>query len=150
MIGAVDLALLSCGGFFLAGLLTGLWKYRCIAASPDATAPIYVDICHRASLMYAFACLVLAAFAERSAWPESIDRLAVGGPVLFFAFAVLGYAVHGLLADTDNQLARPHRLGRRHVHPAAMSFFIYALAAFEISGFTVLFTGYLRGRGMLP
>ena len=149
VIGALDLARLSCGGFFLVGLLTGLWKYRHIAASPGAAAPASVDICHRASLMYAFACLVLAEFARLSRWPDPINTLAVAGPVLFFGLAVLGYVVHGLLEDTDNQLAPPHRLGRGHLHPAAVSGFIYLLATFEIGGFAVLFAGYLRGRGAL-
>ncbi len=147
---AVDLARLSCGAFFLTGLVTGIWKYRRIATSPIAAAPAYVDICHRAALMYSFACLVLVEFARLSAWSDSVNRLAVAGPVLFFALAVLSYAVHGILADTDNQLARPHRLGNGSVHPAAMSAFIYALAVFEIGGFAVLFAGYLRGLGMTP
>ena len=30
---ALKLALVSCGLFFLTGLLTGLWKYVCIAAA---------------------------------------------------------------------------------------------------------------------
>ena len=143
MTAAVELARSSCGGFFLVGLGTGVWKYRRIATSPVAEAPVYVDICHRAALMYAFACLVLAEFARLSIWSERTDLLAVAGPVLFFAFAVLGYAVHGLLDDTGNQLARPHRLGRRKVNPEAMSAFIYVLAAAEIGGFLVLFAGYL-------
>jgi hypothetical protein len=29
----------------------------------------------------------------------------------YFAIAVFGFAVHGALRDTDNQLERPHRLG---------------------------------------
>ena len=148
MLTAVDLARLSCGGFFMVGLVTGLWKYSRIATSATATAPVYVDICHRAALMYSFACLVLAEFARLSAWPMLVNLLAVAGPVLFFAAAVLGYAVHGFLADTDNQLARPHRLGRRQVHPVGMSAFIYTLAAFEIGGSAVLFAGYLRALGI--
>jgi len=39
---------------------------------------------------------------------------------VFFAAAVLGYVIHGALRDTDNQLARPHRLGTRTVSPAAV------------------------------
>lgn len=148
MVSAADLARISCGGFFMVGLVTGLWKYRKIATSPTATAPVYVDICHRAALMYSFACLVLAEFARLSAWPMAINRIATAGPILFFAAAIFGYAVHGVLADTDNQLARPHRLGRRHVHPLGMSAFIYALAAVEIGGAAVLFAGYLRTLGI--
>ncbi len=141
---AADLARVSCSAFFLAGLITGWWKYRCIAASPTATAPVYVDICHRAALMYAFACLVLAELAGLSAWPVAVNLWAVGGPILFFALALASYAVHALLADTDNQLAQPHRLGRHAVHPAMVKGFMVLLATVEIGGSAVLAAGYLR------
>jgi len=52
--------------------------------------------------------------------------------------------VHGLLRDTDNQLKRPHSLGRRTVHGSFVSLFVTALALGEIGGFLVLFTGYLQ------
>lgn len=139
---AVQIALLGSGLFFISGLLTGLWKYRSIAVSPDAQAPMYVDICHRASLMYAFACLVLLEFAERSIWSERVNQIAVTVPILFFASAVATYIVHGWLRDTDNQLRRPHVLGTGHVHGAAVSGYMILLTAGEIGGFMVLFAGW--------
>lgn len=141
---AVQLAQVSCGGFFLTGLVTGVWKYRCIITNPDGQAPAYVDMCHRAALMYAFACLVLAEFARLSAWPEGVNTLAVAVPVFFFASAVVSYATHGLLNDTDNQLRRPHTLGVRHVHGRVVTVYIYGLAVGEIVGFLVLFSGFVR------
>lgn len=144
MIGAVDLARLGCATLFLTGLLTGVWKYRAMITSPDAQAPVYVDICHRAALMYAFACLVLAEFAGHSAWPATVNRAAVIIPIVFFIAAVASYAVHGLLRDTDNQLRRPHRLGAGHVHGRAVTAFMALLAAGEIGGFLVLLGGYAR------
>ena len=60
---SVRIALLSAGVLFMTGLLTGLWKYLAIARSPQARAPYYVDIAHRASLLYAFAALLMAAMA---------------------------------------------------------------------------------------
>lgn len=140
---AVDLAQLSCGLFFLTGLSTGAWKYRCMTRSPDGIAPTYVDICHRAALMYAFACLVLLEFARGSAWPEAVNLMAVAAPVAFFALAVASYAIHALLGDTDNQMRRPHMLGRRRVHSRLMDGFVYALTIGEIGGFAVLFAGVL-------
>lgn len=142
---AVFLAQLSCGAFFLTGLVTGVWKYRAMILDGDGLAPAYVDICHRAALMYAFACLVLAEFAGLSVWPSLVNTLAVAVPVLFFAAAVGSYAVHGLLKDTDNQLRRPHRLGDRHISSGAMNAGVYALALGEIGGFLVLFSGFLVG-----
>jgi hypothetical protein len=144
-VSAADLALLACGALFLTGLVTGVWKYRAMITSAEGVAPLYVDVCHRAALMYAFACLVLAEFARRSVWPEPVELVAVGVPVLFFALAVVSYAVHGVLRDTDNQLRRPHVLGTRQVHGRAVSAFVYATAVGEIGGFLVLLAGALLG-----
>ncbi|WP_411292199.1 hypothetical protein [Sphingorhabdus sp.] len=138
---AVHLAQLSCGVFFLTGLITGLWKYRGMITSAEGQAPAYVDICHRAALMYAFACLVLAEFARLSEWSAGVNLAAVVLPVVFFGAAVGSYAVHGILQDTDNQLRRPHRIGKRHVHGRMVSAFIYLLAVGEIGGFAVLLVG---------
>lgn len=145
MVTAEQLAQLSCGGFFLTGLITGLWKYRGVVASESAQAPVYVDICHRAALMYAFACLVLAQFARLSVWPEPVDMISVALVVLFFASAVVSYVVHGVLQDTDNQFRRPYRVGKRNIHGGAVGAYIYLLAACEIVGFMVLFAGFIQG-----
>ena len=142
---ALKLALVSCGLFFLVGLLTGVWKYLCIARSPDAQAPIYVDVCHRASLMYSFACLVLAKFVELSIWPPMIDFWATLAPIAFFAQAVLLYAIQGWLRDTDNQLKRPHVLGHFTLPNGVVSGSMWALVAAEIGGFVVLFAGAMKG-----
>ena len=142
---ALKLALVSCGLFFLTGLLTGLWKYICIARSPSAQAPVYVDVCHRASLMYSFACLVLAKFVELSVWSPLVNFWATLAPILFFANAVLAYAVHGYLRDTDNQLQKPHVLGRSTIPNTQMAVFMWMLATAEIGGFVVLFAGAMKG-----
>ncbi len=139
--GAVETAQLGCGVLFLAGLLTGFWKYRAMITSDVGEAPAYVDICHRTALMYAFASLVLAEFARLSAWPEWLNAAAVAVPLFFFCSSVAIYAVHGFLNDTDNQLRRPHRLGERPVHGRAISIYMYLLTAGEVGGFLVLFTG---------
>ena len=141
---ALKLALVSCGLFFLTGLLTGVWKYVCIARSPKAQAPVYVDLCHRAALMYSFACRVLAKFAELSAGPPWVDFWATLAPIAFFAQAVLVYAVHGWLDDTDNQLRRPHVLGRGTLPAGVVSGSMWLLAAAEIGGFVVLLAGAMR------
>lgn len=142
---AVQLAQLSCGLFFITGMLTGVWKYRCIMQSPEAKAPVYVDICHRTALMYTFACLVLAEFAKLSVWSESVNFWAVLVPVLFFASAVAAYGLHGFLKDTDNQFQRPHVLGPLQIHGGLIGLYMGLLALGEIGGFLVLFSGFLRG-----
>jgi hypothetical protein len=138
---AVKLCIVAAGVFFLTALLTGAWKYFEIARSPQAAAPLYVDIAHRAALMYSFAALLLAVFAHLSVWPASVDLVAAAAPLAFFAFAIGGYIVHGLLRDTDNQFLKPHRLGAGEVHPALLVGFMWALMAAEIGGFAVLFAG---------
>ena len=142
---ALKLALASCGLFFMTGLLTGVWKYVCIARSPDAQAPVYVDICHRTALLYSFACLVLAKFVELSVWPAAVDLWATVALITFFAAAVGGYALHGWMRDTDNQLRRPHVFGRTTLPNAAISGFMWMLIAAEVGGFAVLLTGALQG-----
>jgi hypothetical protein len=138
---AVKLCIVAAGLFFMTGLLTGAWKYFHIARSPTATAPIYVDIAHRAALLYSFAALLLAVFAHLSVWSATVDFIAAFLPLAFFAFAIVGYVIHGLLRDTDNQLLKPHRLGTGTVHPAAIAGFMWLLMGAEIGGFAVLFAG---------
>lgn len=138
---AVVLTLIACGGFFLTGLLTGAWKYAWMAKSADATSPAYVDIAHRSSLMYAFACLVLLHFVMLSPWSSAWTLVFAAAPILFFALAVGTYLIHGLLRDTDNQLRSPHRLGRRTLPPVLVHGFMVALIIAEVGGFLALFGG---------
>lgn len=146
---SVTLALVAAGIFFLAGLLTGVWKYLAMALSEKAEAPYYVNIAHRSSLLYAFAAQLLAVFAALSAWPETVNWWATLLPVLFFGAAIATYALHGLLRDTDNQLARPHRLGPLTLPGVLLHGFMVALVLGEVGGFLVLFAGLLRRLGQL-
>lgn len=138
---APSFCLASAGAFFLVGLATGTWKYACIATSRDARAPSYVDTAHRASLMYAFACGLLGQLAAHSAWRDAVNLAASVVLVVFFAASVLGYVVHGVLRDTDNQLAHPHRLGARTIPRSAMLVFMVSLVVAELGSFVVIFTG---------
>jgi len=142
---ADTLCLAACGLFFFTGLLTGLWKYSCMATSPEATSPVYVDIAHRTSLMYAFSALVLRAFVPYSPLGPEGTLIAVAAPLLFFALAIGTYVLHGILRDTDNQLRRPHRLGAMTVPGVLLHGFMFLLAIAEIGGFAVLLWGFLRG-----
>lgn len=141
---AVRLALIASGVFFLTGLLTGVWKYWHMARTPTAQAPAYVDIAHRASLLYSFAALLLAVFASVSAWPAAVDYAATAAPLLYFAAAIAGYALHGLLRDTDNQFRRPQRIGSLNLPRHGLAVFMVLLVVAEIGGFVVLFAGVLR------
>jgi hypothetical protein len=138
----------SAGGFFLVGLLTGAWKYACIArtATTTAAAPVYVDIAHRASLMYAFACVLLGELGAASAWPVAVNATAAVILVVFFASAVVGYVAHGALRDTDNQMRIPHRFGGRVIPARVMRSFMILLIVGEVVPFGVLLAGFVAGR----
>lgn len=135
--------LVCAGVFFFTGLVTGAWKYRCMMAAEDGQAPYYVNIAHRTSLLYSFACLLLASFAQLSAWNDAVNLAGVAVPVVFFAGAVTSYVVHGVLRDTDNQLRRPHRLGSVTLPGIVMRLAMAGVMAGEIGGFLVLFSGFV-------
>lgn len=66
--------------FLMTGLLTGIWKYRHMARSHAATAPVYVDIAHRSSLMYAFAAILLGQMAALSRFSDQVNAWAALSP----------------------------------------------------------------------
>jgi hypothetical protein len=140
---AATLCLLAAGVFFFNGLLTGVWKYACMARTAEATAPVYVDIAHRTSLMYAFAAILLREFVPYSPLGPVGTLWAAGIPLLFFALAIASYMLHGLLRDTDNQLRSPHRLGKATLPGLAIHGFMWALVIGEIGGFSILLWGFL-------
>lgn len=140
---ASTFTLTSAGVLFCFGLLFGAWKYACMARSETAQAPVYVDIAHRAALLYAFACMLLAQLCAVSAWSNAVNLAAAIVLVLYFSMAVLTYAVHGALRDTDNQLARPHRLGNKTIGDRVMRAFMVSLITAEVGAFLVIFSGYL-------
>jgi hypothetical protein len=140
---SVALAIVSAGVFFLVALLTGVWKYVQIRGSEDASAHPYVDIAHRASLMYSFAAILLARFAEISQLSENVEWWAVLLPLVYFAYAILLYIIHGALKDTENQLRPPFSMGSLVLPPVFVGLSMWSLIVAEIGGFLVLFYGVL-------
>ncbi|HME76505.1 MAG TPA: hypothetical protein VKI00_12880 [Mycobacterium sp.] len=131
------ITLLAAGLIFLLALVLGVWKYRQIMVSDDHRAHPYVDIAHRAALLYSFATLLIAVFVELSAWPAWVNAAAATVVVFFFVGAILGYIGHGLRRDTVNQFESPDR-GLR----VAMVLLIVG----EIGGFGVLLAGFIAGQ----
>jgi hypothetical protein len=129
--------LLATGLIFLTALILGAWKYRQIATSPDHAAHPYVDIAHRAALLYSFAALVVAVFVELSAWPTWLNLTAAMVLVFFFVVAIASYVQHGMRRDTTNQFAEP----APGLH-AGMT----ALMVGEIGGFVVLLAGFVAAQ----
>jgi hypothetical protein len=131
------LTLLAAGLIFLLALVLGVWKYRQIMASDDRRAHPYVDIAHRAALLYAFATLLIAAFVELSAWPAGVNLAAAGTVVFFFVAAILTYIGHGARRDTVNQFENADR---------GTALAMALLIAGEIGGFAVLLAGFVVGQ----
>jgi hypothetical protein len=126
--------LLAGAGMFLWALLLGVWKYRQIMTSESHAAHPYVDIAHRAALLYSFALLLIATFVQLSGWSELVNLLAAGAMALYFYAAVAGYVLHGWRRDTDNQFRDP--VPGTHV-------MMITLIVAEIGGWLVLVAGFL-------
>jgi preprotein translocase subunit SecG len=131
------ITLLAAGLTFLLALVLGVWKYRQIMVADDHRAHPYVDIAHRAALLYSFATLLVAIFVQLSAWPVWVNLTAAMVLVFFFVAAILSYIEHGLKRDTDNQFAHPDR---------ALRVGMVALIVGEIGGFGVLLAGFIVGQ----
>lgn len=102
--------------------------------SPDGQAHVYVDISHRAALMYAFASALLAPLVQFNAWPTGVTTAAVAVMVALFVGTIATYAWHGWRRDTANQM---HPLG-----PWILAGMI-AIIVGEIGGTTVILSGFL-------
>jgi hypothetical protein len=74
---------------------------------------------------------------------DSVNLAAAILMVFFFAVTVLAYVPHGALRDTDNQLRRPHQLGKRTIPAGAMVAFMTALALVDLGSFGVILGGFL-------
>jgi hypothetical protein len=122
---------------FLLALVLGVWKYRQSMAAPDHRAHPYVDIAHRAALLYSFATLLLAAFVELSAWPTWVKLTAAAVVVVFFVGAIADYIIHGARRDTTNQFEHATRGSQ-----VSMALLIVG----EIGGFGVLLAGFIAGQ----
>lgn len=126
--------LLAAGLIFLLALVLGVWKYKQIATTENHQAHIYIDIAHRAALLYSFATLLLAAFVEFSGWPTWVNLTAAMVTVFFFVAAIGSYMLHGALRDTTNQFEEEGWFLRTSM---------VLLIAGEIGGFAVLLAGFI-------
>lgn len=126
--------LLLAAAMFLWALLLGVWKFRQMDAAEDGLAHPYMDIAHRAALLYSFALLLIATFVQLSAWGVLVNLLAAGALAFYFFAAVAGYMLHGWKRDTDNQFRRPMR---------GLEIFMASLIVAEIGGWLVLVAGFL-------
>lgn len=135
--GDTKAVLLAAAAMFLWALLLGVWKYQQMATREEHLAHPYVDIAHRAALLYSFALLLVATFVQLSGFSELVNLLAAGAMTVYFYAAVVSYALHGFKRDTDNQFQEP-------VHGTHA--FMVTLIVAEIGGWLVLVAGFLDGQ----
>lgn len=132
---AIKLSLLASGLFLFIGLWLGVWKYKKIMASIDKTSPVYVDIAHRAALLYSFAALVIAKLLEYNPYPVVVQLIASGTIFTFFAIAVTTYTLLGFHDKTDNQFKERN---------FSTTWGMLLLIAGEIGGFAVILWGFIE------
>ena len=131
---AIKISLAASGLFLMTGLLSGILKYQRIMTSPTHRAPHYVDIAHRASLLYSFAALVIARLLENSPLSPTVQVLAAAVPLAFFAVTIAGYAVYGLKDHTNNIFNERN---------FTTTWFMYLLIIGEVGGVGLIFGGFL-------
>lgn len=100
---AVKLTLTASGIFLFVGMVGGVLKYHGIMTSRNHRAHPYIDIAHRASLLYSFAALVMAALLYFSPYSEPVQLVITGVPLFFFAVAIAQYYRLGLEGKVTNQ-----------------------------------------------
>lgn len=132
---AIKISLLSSGLFLLLGMLIGIIKYRRMLTTPEHTAPVYIDIAHRAAFLYSFAMLVIAKLLEYSPYSETVQFGAAGLVLAFLTLTVGGYLTHGLKNDTDN-LFRERNF--------TTTWYMYLLIAGEIGGLSIIIWGFVQ------
>ena len=131
---AIKIALFCSGLFLLSGMVTGVWKYARIMSSESRQAPVYVDIAHRASFLYSFACLVIAKLMEFSPFSQFWQVVIVVIPLIYFILSVVAYIKEGILNRTDNIFKEKSTF---------VTWFMYTLIAAEIGGFGLIFGGFV-------
>lgn len=131
---AVKISLAAAGFYLLTGMLIGVIKYRRTMRSAEHRAPVYIDIAHRAALLYSFAALVVSKLLEHNAFTDAVLLPATLAVLTFFSLTILGYLLTGLKNETENLFSE-----RNFV----TTWFMYALIAAEIIGFIIIFAGFL-------
>jgi hypothetical protein len=115
---------------FNSGLFTGVWKYRSIVRK--GKSHFYIDTAHRASFIYAFACLLLSEMVKLSQLPDSVELICTLVLMSYFVTSVLSYIVLGIKQHTTNQFAPLRR---------SVDLFMWSLMIGECLSFLVLSYG---------
>jgi hypothetical protein len=131
---AIKITLLFSGIYLLTGMLTGILKYQGMMKSKKHEAPIYIDIAHRASLLYSFAALVMAKLLEFSPFPIWLQLLSTVIPLIYFTLAIASYIKLGLQNVETTQFSERNFI---------TTWFMYSLIAGEIGGVFLIVIGFI-------
>jgi hypothetical protein len=131
---AIKITLLFSGIYLLVGMLTGILKYQGMMKSEKHEAPVYIDIAHRASLLYSFAALVMAKLLEFSPFPIWVQILSTVIPLIYFSLAIASYIKLGLQNVEITQFSERNFI---------TTWFMYSLIAGEIGGVCLIVGGFV-------
>lgn len=134
---AVKLSLLSSGIFLLLGMLVGIIKYQRMLSTAEHVAPVYINIAHRAALLYSFAMLVIAALLEHGNGSPKVQLSATLSVLVFLTLTVFGYLAHGLSNNTDNMFRERNWI---------TTWYMYFLIAGEIGGLSIILWGFISAQ----
>ena len=132
---AVKICLLFSGLFLLAGMCVGILKYVFTVRSVEHRAPVYIDIAHRAALLYSFAALVMAKLIEFSPYTRNVQLIIVGLPLVYFALTIIQYTKLGLRGQEKTQFSEKNFI---------TTWFMYSLIAGEIGGIALILLGFIQ------
>jgi len=134
---AVKLSLLSSGIFLLLGMLIGIIKYQRMLSTAEHLAPAYINIAHRAALLYSFAMLVIAALLEHGNGSLKVQLGATISVLVFLSLTVFGYLAHGLSNKTDNMFRERNWI---------TTWYMYFLIVGEIGGLSIILWGFISAQ----
>ncbi len=131
---SIKISLLASGVFLLAAMIIGVVKYQQMLVRETHQANAYVDIAHRAALLYSFASLVIAELAKYSPFAEKFLIVIVAVPLALFALTITQYVRLGWLNREETQFAERNFI---------TIWFMYGLIAGEIGGIALLIYGFV-------
>ncbi|HOD13909.1 MAG TPA: hypothetical protein PK307_00785 [Spirochaetota bacterium] len=135
---SMKIALLFSSVYFMTGLVTGVWKYRCIRKSKERTAPFYVNVAHRSSFTYSFAALLVSILLGQSPYPGWLNMTITVTLMTFFTITMASYIANGIKGLNETQFASPPATGGE----AGRDLFMTALILAEIIAFGLLAAGF--------
>lgn len=140
---AIKISILFSGIFFLAGLISGIWKYVCIKRSPDKSAPVYVSKTHTSCFMYSFAALLVGKLVESNQFSVNLNIFISSLLFLFFSLSIISYIVYGLNSEIKNQFSVPVTIGDRELPEFMRDLFMVSLILVEVIAFCILFFAFI-------